>query len=378
MSEPDFNRIREEFPITRDYVFLNTAAVAPISRRVGSAIRRYVDEAERQGPVGTHWYRDIERVRGRAGSLIQADRDEIAFVKNTSEGLCFVANGLTWSPGDNVVTTGVEYPANVYPWMALRDRGVELRVAREQDGRIPLASLVGLMDGRTRLVAISAVQYASGFRTDLVALGRACRQRGVFFCVDGIQALGVHPVDVREMRIDFLSADGHKWLCGPEGAGIFYCRRELLPEVTPIEPGWMCMVNADDYGNYQFEFRPDARRFEPGSFNVPGVLGLGAAIDLVLEIGVEAIHERVLGLADRLVEGLRSKHWRVISSRDRSEASAIVAFVSEKHDPQALADRLANEHKIVIACREGRLRASPHFYNNERDIDALLDRLPSG
>lgn len=372
----DLKQLRGEFPITREYVFLNAAAVAPLSRPAAEGVRRYVDHTLRHATIGADFYRTAEQARESAATLLNATADEIAFVKNTTEGIGWVAAGLPWHPGDNVVTANVEFPANVYPWMGLGARGVELRMVREAEGRIPFEDLIQAIDERTRVVSVSAVQYASGFRTDLARLGQVCRDRGVFLCVDAIQALGALPIDVREMRIDFLSADGHKWLCGPEGCGVFYCRRELLDRLVPVFSGWLCMKDALDFGNYRFEFLESARKFDTGSYNLAGICGLQASIDMWLDIGVENVARHVLSLTDQVVSGVESKGYRVISSRRAGEASGIVAFVSGCHDHEKIRRRLQDEHRVIVACREGRLRVSPHAYNTPQEIDRLIELLP--
>jgi len=372
----DIAKYQDEFPIVEKYNFMNHAGVAPISRRAADAIRHYADMTCRTADLEGGFYQRAELVRQSAAKLIHADATEVTFVKNTTEGISFVANGLSWKSGDNVIITNVEFPANVYPWWNLESRGVQVRRVEEADGRIPLERLIDMIDTRTRVVAISAVQYASGFRTDLAALGKVCRERGVLLCVDVIQALGVMPIDVQAMNIDFLSADGHNWMCGPEGCGLFYCRRELFDRVQPTTVGWLCMKNALDFGNYQFEFLDDARRFDCGSYNLPGICGLGAAIDLLLEAGIDHISRRVLTLTDRLIAGVKDKGYRIVSSRRDGEASGIVAFTSDRHNHTEIQQRLKAEHRIIIAVREGRLRVSPHFYNREEQIDQLINLLP--
>lgn len=370
------NQLRELFPITQNYSFLNAAAVTPLSRPAWEAVCRYVEEMCEHAGIGADLYRNAERIRSLAARLIGAATDEVVFVKNTTEGIGWVAGGLPWQAGDNVVITAVEFPANVYPWMGLGRQGVGLRMVKEVDGRVPVDDVMAAIDERTRVVSVSAVQYASGFRMDLPRLGQACRERGVFLCVDAIQALGALPIDVQAMQIDFLSADGHKWLCGPEGCGIFYCRRELLDKLTPVFAGWLCMEDALDFGNYRFEFLRSARKFDTGSYNLAGICGLGASIEMWLEVGIEAVARRVLALTDRLVEGLRAKGYRVISSRLPGEASGIVAFVSDCHDHEEIRKRLHEQHRVIISCREGRLRVSPHAYNTPEEIDQLIDLLP--
>lgn len=373
----DLSSIRERFPITRHYNFQNHAAVAPLSSPAAEAIKQYAEQVCQKATLDSEFYKHAERVRELSAQLINANPQEVTFVKNTTEGLGWVANGLDWKAGDNVVTTGVEFPANIYPWMGLADRGVKLKMVSEENGRVPVEQIVDALDKRTRVLTISAVQYASGYRTDLAALGKICREKGILFCVDAIQALGVLPVDVRAMNIDFLSADGHKWLCGPEGCGIFYCRAELIGKLRPVISGWVCMVDAQNYGNYRYEFVDSARKFDTGSYNLAGIYGLGASIELFLNMGIEKIAGHVLMLTDRLVEGIQNKGYRLISSRRKGEASGIVTFVSDVHDQQKIRDDLEKKHRVIISLREGRLRASPHVYNTTEEVDQLIELLPN-
>ena len=232
---------------------------------------------------------------------------------------------------------------------------------------------------RCRMIALSHVEFASGQRHDIAAIGSFCRERGILFCVDAIQSIGVLPVDVRAMNIDYLSADGHKWMLGPEGAGFFYCRRELLDQTRPLSIGWSSVVDAAEYyGTYNFTLRPDAARYECGTPNVPGLLGLKASLELLQSVGIDAIASRVKVLTDRLAEQLPRLGYQVISPAKRSGESwsGIVSFVSPKHDHKRIAEMLRAEKKIEIACRENRLRASPHFYTTEAQIDQLVEALP--
>ncbi len=372
----DVSTLRAEMPIARHYNFLDHAAVAPISGRAAAAMRRCIEECETHAHARGALYAEVKRVRQLSSRFLNCHPEEVTFVKNTSEGLSYVANGLSFSKGDNIVTAGCEFPANIYPWMNLRSAGVLLKMVPEDKGRVPLERIIELIDERTRVVTISAVQFASGFRTDLARLGTVCQDRGVLFCVDAIQALGCVPIDVRAMKIDFLSADGHKWLLAPEGAGLFYCRHELLGLLRPSSVGWLGVKNPMNFCDYKLDFRDDARRFDGGSYNVPGIWGLGASIEWMLELGVDKIWERVRTLTDRLVAGVQAKGYRVVSSRQPSEASGIVAFVSATHDHARIVSHLRQEYRTVIAAREGRLRASPHFYNTEEEIDHLIEHLP--
>jgi len=254
-------------------------------------------------------------------------------------------------------------------------------VAEETDGdgrrSVPIGKILAeAADDRTRLVALSHVEYASGQRHDLARIGTFCRDNGKLFCVDAIQSMGVLPVDVQAMKIDYLSADGHKWLLGPEGAGIFYCRRELLEHTRPLMIGWMNVIDAKQYGNYNYTLKGDAGRFECGSYNVCGLLGLKAAVELLRSIPPSDIFDRLKLLTDYLVEGLGRRGYQVLSGRGVGQWSGIVAFESPEQNHERIVRTLRKEHRIEIALREGRLRCAPHFYNTERQIDRLLAALP--
>ena len=372
-----WTRTRSFFPVTRQMAYLNHAGVAPISTRVEEALKRYLRAATDTG--ARHYTRDydteIERVRGRAAVLLGAGAEEVAFVKNTTEGLGLVATGLDWQPGEQVVVCDLEYPSNVYPWWNLRDRGVETIMLRTRNGQLPL-ELVDetLRQPRVRLLSVSSVEFGNGARNDLEALGRICRERGVLFCVDAIQSLGCFPLDVEHCGIDFLAADGHKWLLSVEGCGLFYCSRRILDRVAPRIVGWRSVTDNQNFDDYHMELQPGAGRFEEGTPNTAGIFGLGAAIDLLLEVGIEDIGQRVLALTDRLVQGLEQRGARVLSPRADGLASGIVSFTWTDEAPKETADRLLGRDVFVVA-RRGGVRASPHFYNSEEDIDRLLESL---
>ena len=376
-SNPNWTRTRILFPVTRELVYLNHAGVAPISSRVEEAIRRYLGEATQLGASNyVRFYdREVERVRARAATLLGAHQDEIAFVKNTTEGLGIVAAGLDWQRGDEIVTCDLEYPSNVYPWWSLRGRGVETVMLRSRNGRLALETVEdALSSPRTRMLAISSVEFASGARNDLQALGRMCRERGVLFCVDAIQSVGCFPIDVEECGIDFLSADGHKWMLSVEGCGIFFCSKRVQDLITPRVIGWRSVQDNKNFDTYHMELQQSAGRFEEGTPNTPGIFGLGAAIDLLLELGVPAIGERVLTLTDRLVEGLRARGAELRSPREPGEASGIVSFSIPGETASETVSRLRAK-KIFVIERRGGVRASPHFYNSEDEIDRLLAAL---
>ncbi len=372
-----------QFPIVRKLVFLNHAGVAPISGPAAQAIRAYADQAQSAAYYGARWYAKAKQVKSLAAQLIgAAGHEEIAFVANTSTGLSLVAKGLDWEPGDQVVITNVEYPANRYPWEDLKRFGVELiEVPQQPDGRIDPANVVAAITSRTRVVAVSHVQYASGYRIALKPISDAVHAVGGYLCVDAIQSLGVMPVDVNALGIDFLAADGHKWLLSPEGCGLFYCRKGLLGTLHPNVVGWMNMVDSANYGDYRFEFEPTAKRFEPGSYNIPGILALGASLKLLLDVGLDTVWQRVASITTQLCEGLTQKGYRVFSPRGDGECSGIVAFEQPDRSTRPtppLASIVTDLEKqgVVIVMREGRLRASPHFYNSPQQIDQLIHALP--
>ena len=373
----------EQFPVLRHWDFFNHAGVAPICRAAGDAMRAYADQAESQAYLAHNWYADLEKLRVSAAAMIGAHRDEIAFLKNTSEGISAVAFGLDWQWGDVIVTTDVEYPANVYPWMEVaRAHGAKLvLVPEELDARgrraVPLEKILeAASDPRCRLVALSHVEFASGQRHDIARVGQLCRDQGKLFCVDAIQTIGIIPIDVRAMKIDYLAADGHKWLLGPEGAGIFYCRRELLERTRPLMVGWMNVIDAQDFGNYNYILKSDAGRFECGTYNIAGLLGLKASLEMLASLGVEAVGLRIKSLTDRLIDGILARGYHVVSPRESDQWSGGVCFTSPKHPHDAIVRELRKQRKIEIAQREGRLRASPHFYNTEEQIDRLISALP--
>ncbi len=373
----------EAFPILQYWQFFNHAGVAPVPKVAGEAMKKFADEAMNGAYLGTTWHEDVEKLRILSADMIHAHRDEIAFIKNTSEGLSIVAGGIDWNRGDRIVTTNVEYPANIYPWMEVgRRHGTELvmveEVADERGHRhVPVdAILKEAAHPKTRLVTLSHVEFASGQRHDIARIGAFCREHGKLFCVDAIQTLGVVPIDCEAMKIDYLSADGHKWLMGPEGAGIFYCRRELLDKTRPLTVGWLNVTNAMDFGNYDYTLKPDAGRFESGSHNIVGLMGLKASMELLAPLGAANILERLKLLTDHLVHGLIDKGYRIISPRDGAQWSGSVSFISPSHDHGRIVNTLRKEHQTEIAFREGRMRCSPHFYNTIEQLDRLVEHLP--
>lgn len=362
---------RELFPVTRNLVYFNHAALGPLSVRAAEAMERFVhDQRDHGAQHWKKWYAEDARFRESAAKLLHANADEIAILKNTSEGLSFVAQGMRWREGDNVITTALEFASNWTPWKRLEPRGVECRVATS----LGASDIEALVDDRTRLVTVSAVAFHNGAVADLEAIGELCARRNVRFCVDAIQALGVLPVDVQKAKIDFLAADGHKWTCGPESAAIFYVSRERRDELEVLETGW---TNVDRQGRFiqtSVNLLPDARRFEAGSLNTAGIYGMRAALDLVHEIGLDTIREHALRVATLLADGLESIGWTVASPRPI--ASPIVGATPPDVEKSIRWYHGKIEEKgIISAPREGLLRLSPHYYNDEDEVSRVIDEL---
>jgi selenocysteine lyase/cysteine desulfurase len=320
------------------------------------------------------WQEVGDEARGRFARMIGASPDEVAFIKNTSEGLSFVAAGFPWREGDNLVTANVEFPSNVYPWMRLASRNVEVRMVPAREGRVRKDDVFAACDGKTRLVALSSVEFANGHRNDLPGIGEFCQKKGIFFCVDAIQSLGVLPIDVRSYGIDSLSADGHKWLLSPDGIGGFYISRDVMEMVEPVVLGWHSVRNRFDFENYDFSLSPDARRFEPGSCNTVGLAAFNASLDLLLSIGVDRIWERVRRLTEGAIETALRRGYEVLSPRNPEDRSGIVTFKVPGADPQGLWKAMLSRN-VVCSPRSGGIRVSPHFYNTPDEIARFFEIL---
>jgi selenocysteine lyase/cysteine desulfurase len=309
--------------------------------------------------------------------MMGARAEQIAFMRNTSDGLSTVANGLNWRPGDNLVTFAREFPSNLYPWLRIRDTlGVEIRLCEERNGRIDLEELITLIDDRTRIVAISQVQYASGFRADLERVGRAARAHDALLVVDVIQALGVIPVDVEAELIDVAAAACHKWLLTPEGVGLLYLSDRARERIQPTLVGWTSVPDPDDYGNYDQGWNRGTLAWETGTSPIALIHGLHASLKLLQQVGVRSIQAHLEELTDYLCERLGSREYVVISSRRAGEKSQIVCL---QHTAGLTSTDLYSHLKkrnIITAPRGDRLRISPHFYNTQTEIDELLAALP--
>jgi selenocysteine lyase/cysteine desulfurase len=362
---------RAEFPACATGVHMNHAGLAPVSRRVADAMRRFANEALLGDDAHADgWSARAESVRAAAARLLGAQPAEIAFVQNTSAGLSLIAAGLDWRAGDNVVALADEYPANIYPWWGLRRFGVQTRLVARPQSRFGVDDIRPLVDGRTRLVAISAVDWQSGFRADWAAVAEFCRARDLVCVVDAIQALGALQIDVAKSGIDCLAAGGHKWLLAPEGCGVLFVAPRLIERVHPVLLGWKSVREADRYLPYHFDLRSDAARLEPGSPPHLGIHALGAALELLLEVGPARIERRVLAITERLADGLRARAASIVSPWGPHERSGILTF--QLGEPSALVAVLARAG-VMARVRAGGVRLAPHFYTNEDDVARVLD-----
>lgn len=372
VTQPDpGSSFRSLFPVTNNLVYFNHAAVGPLSVRAAEAMERHARDQRDYGALHWRdWYAEHDALRVAAAELIGARPGEIAILKNTSEGLSFVAQGLRWRAGDNVITTAIEFASNWTPWKRLENKGVECRVAA-----LPTVEQIEpLLDGRTRLVTVSSVAFHHGFVADLVAIGALCAARNVRFCVDAIQSLGVLPLDVRAAKIDFLAADGHKWMCGPEGAAIFFVAAERIEELEVIETGW---TNVERKGKFLLcgtELLADSRRYEAGSLNTNGVYGLHAALRLIQEIGLPTIREKAVAVAAALADVLEAAGWSLTSRRPIA-APIVGALPPDGNRTLLWFHRELEERSIITSPREGMLRFSPHYYNDLSDVEAVASAL---
>jgi selenocysteine lyase/cysteine desulfurase len=370
--QPLYEIYRDEFPVTRELIYLNHAAVAPLCRRSSEAMKHLADDVCRFGSFHyEEWMETYSGLRRAAAKLIHASPEEIALVKNTSEGISTVALGLNWREGDRVVAFKEEFPANCYPWLRLERRGVQVTWLSIDD---PLETIAQAIPG-ARLLAISYVNYLSGYRVDLKTIGELCRQHGCFFFVDAIQGMGAFPIDVEACHIDALAADGHKWMLGPEGNGVLYVRRKWLDSIEPVEFGWTNTANHADYSSRDMTPRADAGRYECGTLNTIGCFGQRAALDFLLEVGVSNIAAAVMQAADLLDEGVRAKGYEVMVKRTPETAAGIVSFRHPAIDCRKIVSDL-KRNRVLAAPRQGWVRMSPHFYISPADIQQVLELLP--
>jgi selenocysteine lyase/cysteine desulfurase len=362
-----------EFQISDDILYLNHAAVAPWPKRAVDAVVRLARENGIRGATNyPEWMRVEARLRERLTDLIgAASPADIALTKNTSEALSIIAYGLDWRPGDNVVGIAQEFPSNRIVWESLSHLGVEYRRLDLYASRVPEDDLVGLSDAHTRLVAVSSVQYARGLRLDLERLGDLCRERGILFCVDGIQSLGAIPFDLAKVRADFLAADGHKWMLGPEGIALLYVSPEIRSRLRLHQYGWHMVEHPGDYDRADWSPASDATRFECGSPNMLGIHALEASLSLLLEMGLDVVHDAIAERVGRLIDLIDRQGFELLSPRSPERRAGIVTFRVPGTDSAALHKALIAQG-LICAQRGGGIRFSPHFYTREEVLKGAI------
>ena len=371
--------LRSLFPITNRAIYLNHAAVSPLPTPTVEAIESQLKDVRDNGSINFRsWIAVKERARSLLAKLLGARPEQVAFMRNTSDSLSTVANGLDWRTGQNVVTFRREFPANIYPWLRLRDIfGVEVRMCEERNGRVDMEELENLVDENTRVIAISHVQFASGFRANLERLGRIARKRDALLVVDVIQSLGVLPLNVEAELLDVAAGASHKWLLGPEGVGYLYLSDRARERLQPTLVGWTSVPNPEDYNNFDQEWNTGTLAWETGTGPTALIHGLNASLELLKANGTEAIAAYLETLTDYLCQNLSSRNYRVISTRDLGQKSQIVCI---QHRGGASAMHLYSQLKsnnIITAPRGDRLRIAPHIYNSFDEIDRLVSALPS-
>lgn len=369
--------IRSLFPATKNYVYLNSAAVAPLPTVAIEAVNEQLRDVSENGSANfTDWVATKNRAREIIAAMLKVRAEQIAFMRNTSDGFASVANGLRWKTGDNIVTFAKEFPANFYAWRRIRDEfAVELRLCPERDGRIETDEFISLIDSNTRLVSISAVQFASGFRADLERIGAAARAVDALFAVDIIQAFGVMPFDLKAQTVDIAAGASHKWLCAPEGCGILYLSDRARTRIQPTSVGWISVEDAWNFEDYEQAFKPNALAWESGTGAASLFYGLEQSAKLLFETGAQHIESYLEDLTDYLCELIAGKNYEIVSSRVVGEKSQIVCIKHTDGLTSAdIAKRLEKEN-IIVSPRGDRIRIAPHFFNNQEDVERLAENL---
>jgi selenocysteine lyase/cysteine desulfurase len=365
-----FSEYRKFFPITKTAIYLNHAAISPLSTRVNQAVQEHLDyRTNSVADLFPHLVQERESLKKNLAKMINAGPQDIAIVSNTSEGLNWLANGIRWKAGDRIILFENEFPANIYPFLNLERYDVECVIVPNRNGKIYVEDIVDRINERTKLLAISFVEFLSGFRNDLVEIGKLCKKNGTIFSVDGIQGVGALAVDVQAAQIDFLSNGGHKWLMGPQGCGFIYVNSQLQRKLIPIFAGWLSVKDSWNFLDYSLDFLEDAGKYEIGTPNFMGIIGARAASDLLLEINAAEIENYLLQLGDILLSGLSELGLSYIGSMRKEERSGIYSFTFKNAED---AFKYLEQQHVHISLRNDALRISPHFYNSEDEIEELI------
>lgn len=376
MSQEWYDTLRNHFSGLNRCTFLNSAGVAPVSEPVKAAINEWA----RLGECSSYFYDQIiGRCLSSSAAMVGGDPEDIFFCKNTTHGIQQFVLGYPWQKGDTVVLGECEFPANRIPWLGLINKGVHVKVIEAKGRKITLDDIASACDETTKVVTVSWVQYLSGYRIDLKKLGDFCRREGIMLVVDAIQGLGARPMKAQEWQIDWLSADSHKWLCGPEGIGIVYVSKESLETVCPPAKGWFALRHPFDFDVFDQDFAPGATRYNDGSPNTLGIMAMQAALDMLLQAGMDRISQRVEELASHIITLSKDRSFELLTPENPDERAGIVSFRPQKWNPHEVFNAL-KEKGVVCSLRSGWLRLSPHAFNTKDEIDkafVVLDSLLS-
>lgn len=373
MPPYDIARYRSLFPYLKsNLVYFDHAAVSPFSAPVREAIRSYLDrKTEKELNIFFDVLKTVVETKRRIGRLLNCPGERVAFFDNTSNGLNVVAAGLDWKTGDRIILTDIEFPANVYPFLNQKRHGVEIDFVKNRSGKILLEDIARAITPKTRLLSISHVQFLHGFRSDLAAIGALCREKGILFCVDAIQSAGAAPIDVQAMKIDFLSSGCQKWLMGPEGTAFIYVSEETQDRITQATLGWTSIRDFfSNFFDYRLDLDPTARRYENGTLNFGGLLGVHASTGTLLEVGIGNIEQHLRGLTQFIIDRVKSSGVQLMTPEDPSSRSGIVTF--RPPNGQAMFEKL-KANNIIVSLREQCIRFSPHFYNTKEELGRALE-----
>jgi selenocysteine lyase/cysteine desulfurase len=375
MLKYDIEEYRKLYPVVKaGTIYLNHAATGPLSTKVVAAVDRYLHERSETSIDNFALFQPtLTETRSLAARLINTTPDRVAFFDNTTNAINLLATGLGWKAGDRIILNDIEFPANVYPFMNLKRLGVEVDFIQNRDGKIPVDDIEAKITPRTRLISISHVQFLTGFRADLTAVGEVCRKHGIIFAVDAIQSAGVVPIDVNSMHVDFLAAGGQKWLMAPQGIAFAYVSNETQERLTQAYLGWTSIKNFfGEFTRYRLDLDDTARRYENGTLNYIGITSLHESLGTLLEVGIDKIEEHILDLSDRLIEELGSMGLHAYVEGERRDRAGIISIKVANADTYT--GKLAKS-RIEVAVRQGVIRVSPHFYNTEEEISTLVENL---
>lgn len=371
--------ILEEFPLDDNLIYLNHAAVSPWPKRTNHAVKSFADENLLYGAQNyLKWLDTEKKLKGQLKRLINApSSNDIALLKNTSEALSVVASGLNWNKGDNIVSSDEEFPSNRLPWLIQKKHGIEFKEICLDSAESAEESLIQACDENTRLLTISSVEYGTGKRINLEKLGNFCRENNILFCIDAIQSLGALPFNVQTNHADFIMADAHKWMLGPEGIAVFFCKEEVRDQLELRQFGWHMLKDVGNYDEKEWQIADSAQRFECGSPNMLGIHALSASLSLIEEVGIEKISKNIINNVSYIIDNIKEvNNLSFISPIEESRFAGIVTFTIEGKDMPGLYAKLM-KNNVICANRAGGIRFSPHFYTSRKKIDKAVEIMHS-